>query len=235
MASDFPVVFALYPNVTQLDFTAPLEVFARLPGARVVLASAAGGELALECGMTLARLVPLAAVSECALLCVPGGFGASAAMADAEYLAQLRRLAGMPRYVTSVCTGSLLLGAAGLLQGKRAACHWAARELLPWFGAIPDPARVVRDGSVFSGGGVTAGIDLALAVVAEIGGRDLAEAVQLAIEYAPAPPFDSGRPETARAPVLSVVRQRFEQFWPERVAAAQRAAAALAARTAGGH
>jgi cyclohexyl-isocyanide hydratase len=232
MATDFPVVFALYPDVTQLDFTGPLEVFARLPGARLVLASVRGGELTLDCGISFARLTPLEAVSECALLCVPGGFGTEAAMEDAEYLAQLRRLAAQARYVTSVCTGSLLLGAAGLLKGKRATCHWAFRELLPLFGASAEPARVVRDGRLISGGGVTAGIDMALTVVAEIGGRELAEAVQLAIEYAPAPPFDAGRPELARAEVLAAVRRRFDEHWPERLAAAQRAAAALAGRDA---
>src|SRR5215472_1291428 len=188
MRDDFAVVFALYPEVTQLDFTGPLEVFARLPRARVILASVRGGELTAG-AMTLARLHPLAEVGECALLCVPGGSGCSAAMADAEYLGALRRLAAGARYVTSVCTGSLLLGAAGLLQGRRAACHWAFRDLLPLFGAIPDEARVVRDGRLFTGGGVTAGIDLALTVLAEVAGRDVAEGVQLAIEYAPEPPF----------------------------------------------
>jgi hypothetical protein len=107
-------------------------------------------------------------------------------------------LAANARYLTSVCTGSLLLGAAGLLRGRRAACHWAFRELLPLFGAIPETARVVRDGNIFSGGGVTAGIDMALTVVAEIAGRAFAEAVQLAIEYAPEPPFVGGRPELRR-------------------------------------
>jgi transcriptional regulator GlxA family with amidase domain len=227
MAAEFPVVFALYPRVTQLDFTGPLEVFARLPGAQLVLASVRGGELTLDCGISFAHLRPLAEVRTCALLCVPGGFGTSAAMEDAAYLHELRRLAAQARYVTSVCTGSLLLGAAGLLRGKRAACHWAFRELLPLFGAIADSGRVVRDGNLISGGGVTAGIDMALTVVAEIGGRDLAEAVQLAIEYAPAPPFDSGSPEAARAEILAAVRGRFDSLWPERLAAAQRASATL--------
>jgi transcriptional regulator GlxA family with amidase domain len=225
MASDFPVVFALYPDVTQLDFTGPLEVLARLPQARIVLASATGGELTAS-GMTFANLRPLAQVGECALLCVPGGFGCSAAMEDPEYLRGLRRLATQARYITSVCTGSLLLGAAGLLRGRRATCHWAFRELLALFGAIPDDARVVRDGNVFSGGGVTAGIDLALTLCAEIAGAAHAQAVQLAMEYAPEPPFDAGRPETAPPEIVAAVRERFERVWPERLAAAQRAAQA---------
>jgi len=226
MADDFTVVFALYPEVTQLDFTGPLEVFARLPQARIVLASSRGGELCAG-GLTFARLHPLAQVNECALLCVPGGFGCGPAMEDAEYLEGLRRLAARARYITSVCTGSLLLGAAGLLQGRRAACHWAYRDLLELFGAIPDAGRVVRDGQVFSGGGVTAGIDMALTVTAEVAGEAHAQAVQLAMEYAPEPPFACGRPETAPAAVVSAVRQRFERLAPERRAAAERAARAL--------
>lgn len=232
MAGDFPVVFALYPHLTQLDFTGPLEVLARLPGARIVLAATRGGELTSDCGIAFANVVPIADVEECALLCVPGGFGCSAAMEDAVYLAGLRRLASRARYVTSVCTGSLLLGAAGLLRGRRAACHWAFRELLPLFGAIADPARVVRDGNLVSGGGVTAGIDMALTVVAEIAGAAHAQAVQLAMEYAPEPPFACGRPEHAPPEVVAAVRGRFARIWPERLAAATRAAALQAASPA---
>ena len=225
--SDFPIVFALYPGVTQLDFTGPLEVLARLPGARIVLAATSPGELACGSGVTLAGVQPIAEVRECALLCVPGGFGCTAAMEDRVYLGALRRLAAQARYVTSVCTGSLLLGAAGLLSGRRAACHWAFRELLAQFGARPDPGRVVRDGNVFTGGGVTAGIDLALSVCAEIAGVEHAQAVQLAIEYAPAPPFAAGRPEAAPPQVVATVRQGFERVWSERMAAACRAREAL--------
>jgi transcriptional regulator GlxA family with amidase domain len=227
MSSDFPVVFALYPRITQLDFTGPLEVMARMPGASVVLAASQGGTLVADGGVSFAGVRSFDEVKSCALLCVPGGFGSSVAMEDPVYLAALRRLASQARYVTSVCTGSLLLGAAGLLRGKRAACHWAFRELLPLFGAIPDAARVVRDGNTITGGGVTAGIDMALTVVAEVAGQDVAEAVQLAIEYAPEPPFQAGRPELAPAPVLAAVRGRFERLWPERVVIARRAAAAL--------
>src|SRR3984957_16187430 len=165
MASEFPIVFALYPRITQLDFTGPFEVFSRLPGGRCVLASVAGGTLEVDGGMTFANLVRLADVAECALLCVPGGFGTVAAMENQSYLSELRRLAAQSRYITSVCTGSLLLAAAGLLRGKRAACHWAWRELLSEFGTTPDPGRIVRDGNVVTGGGVTAGIDMAFAVM----------------------------------------------------------------------
>jgi cyclohexyl-isocyanide hydratase len=227
MPEPFPVVFALYRRVTQLDFTGPFEVFTRLPGAQCILASTRGGTVEADGGMTFSGVVRLADVPGCALLCVPGGFGTVDAMRDPEFLAELRRLAAGARYVTSVCTGSLLLGAAGLLDGKRAACHWAWRDLLAPLGAIPDEARVVRDGNVITGGGVTAGIDLALTVAAEIAGHDFAQAVQLTIEYAPAPPFDCGRPERARPEILAAVRARFDAVRAEREAAVRSAPGAL--------
>jgi len=222
MAADCSIVFALYPGVTQLDFTGPAEVLARLPGARCVLASVLGGELESDSKLTFSRLLRLADVPRAELLCVPGGSGSTAAMEDPAYLAELRRLAAGAKYVTSVCTGSLLLAAAGLLRGRRAACHWAFRDLLAPFGVTPDPARVVRDGNVFTGGGVTAGIDLGLAVTAEIAGRDFAEAVQLGLEYAPAPPFDAGRPEQARPEIVQLVEQRFAPLRRGRAAAVAR-------------
>ncbi|HEY4972614.1 MAG TPA: DJ-1/PfpI family protein, partial [Steroidobacteraceae bacterium] len=166
MSDEFRVVFALYPEVTQLDFTGPFEVFARLPHARCLLASLEGGTIRGGGGITFAEVVRLADIADCALLCVPGGFGTIAALEDQRYLCELRRLAASARYVTSVCTGSLLLAAAGLLAGRRAACHWAWRDSLGAFGVSSDPARVVRDGNVITGGGVTAGIDLALTVMA---------------------------------------------------------------------
>ena len=227
MTATFPVVFALFPRVTQLDFTGPVEVFARLPGTRIVLASTEGGQVEADGGITFANVQRLADVSECSLLCVPGGYGTIAAMEDQVYLAALRRLAAQARYVTSVCTGSLLLGAAGLLRGKRAACHWAWSDLLDTFGAIPEKRRVVRDGNVITGGGVTAGIDMALTVLAEIAGEDYAQTVQLAIEYAPAPPFDSGTPDCARPEIVAAARNRLESLGAGRWAAARRAAAAL--------
>ncbi len=229
VSADFPVVFALYPNITQLDFTGPYEVFTRVPGARSILASVAGGTIQAGGGMTFAGVGKLEDIESCALLCVPGGYGTIQAMDDRRYLAELRRLAATARYVTSVCTGSLLLAAAGLLTGKRAACHWAWRDSLAAFGAIPDPARVVRAGNIISGGGVTAGIDMALTVLAEIAGVDHAQTVQLVIEYAPMPPFDSGRPECARPEIVAAARKRLDSVREERDAAVRRAAAALTA------
>lgn len=232
MTADFPVVFALYPRVTQLDFTGPYEVFTRLPGARTILASVAGGTVEADGGMTFSGIRKLADIESCALLCVPGGLGTVQALDDRRYLTEVRRLAGTARYVTSVCTGSLLLAAVGLLTGKRAACHWAWRDSLAAFGATPDPARVVREGNIFTGGGVTAGIDMALTVLAEIAGPDYAQAVQLGIEYAPMPPFDSGRPERARPEILAAARQRADSVRPQRDAAVRRAADALAGQRA---
>jgi cyclohexyl-isocyanide hydratase len=227
MAEAFPVVFALYPRVTQLDFTGPYEVFARLPGAECILASAAGEDIVADGGITFTKVRRLRDIPSCALLCVPGGFGTIEAMGDKEFIAQIQRLATGARYVTSVCTGSLILGAAGLLKGRRATSHWAWRESLSAFGATPDPARVVRDGAVISGGGVTAGIDMALALLAEIAGEDYAQSVQLSIEYAPAPPFNAGRPETAPAHIFAATVKRYDAVRPARDAAVQQAAARL--------
>ncbi len=147
---------------------------------------------------------------------------------DLEFIGQIQRLAGTARYVTSVCTGSLILGAAGLLKGKRAACHWASRDLLALFGAVPDAGRVVRDGTTITGGGVTAGIDFALTVIAELAGVSMAQAIQLAMEYAPAPPFDAGRPETAPSEVVERYRAWIAAKAPQRLAHARLAAQRLA-------
>ena len=229
MSSGLSVVFALYPGITQLDFTGPYEVFARLPHARCLLASVEGRRISVDAGMAFDGVRRLEGIAGCDLLCVPGGFGTIAALEDRRYLGELRRLAQSARYVTSVCTGSLLLAAAGLLTGRHAACHWAWRDALLEFGAIPDEGRVVREGNVFTGGGVTAGIDMALTIVAEIAGTDYAESVQLAIEYAPAPPFDSGRPDRARPEILAAAKRRLDAVRAERDAAVRRAAEALRA------
>lgn len=227
MSQPLTIVFALFPRITQLDFTGPHEVLWRLPQARCVLASSTGGRIQADGGLAF-DTEPLAAVPACDLLLVPGGYGCVAAMEDVRLLAELRRLAQGAQHVASVCTGALVLGAAGLLQGRRSACHWAWRELLPLLpGVRPDPARIVRDGRFWSGGGVTAGIDLALAIAAELQGAEAAQAIQLAIEYAPAPPFDAGRPEQAPPAVVQRMRERLQSMGAERLAAVQRAAARL--------
>jgi len=224
MAQPFRIVFILYPRLTQLDFTGPYEVLARMPGAEVVLASKDGGELRTEMGLTFAGLTKLADVASADLIMIPGGPGQTEAMLDPDFMGEVKRLGESARYLTSVCTGSLILGAAGLLKGKRAGSHWAYRELLANFGATPDDARVVRDGNIVTGGGVTAGIDIALTIVADIAGDDVAKMIQLAIEYAPAPPFDSGRPETAEPKTVAAVQNLFAGFAQQRRAAIERLA-----------
>src|SRR6266849_6570976 len=164
------------------------------------------------------------------LVCVPGGPGTNDTLTDQEILDFLRRTAVSARYVTSVCTGSLTLGAAGLLKGRRAACHWLSRDMLRRFGAEPVAERVVIDGKFISGGGVTAGIDFALKVVEQLHGREMAEAIQLAVEYDPQPPFDTGSPERAPAAIVALVKQRAEATIRERDAAVNRATADLGTR-----
>jgi putative intracellular protease/amidase len=219
-------VFPIYPDITQLDFTGPYQFFSRLPGVKPVAASVEGKSITAD-GLTFSGLAPLEQIDRCDLLCVPGGYGCTVAIEDSRYMSAIQRLAEKTLYLTSVCTGSLILGAAGLLEGKRAACHWAWREFLPLFGAIPDPGRVVRDGNIITGGGVTAGIDFALTLAAELTNPIIAQSVQLGLEYAPAPPFDSGTPDRAPANVLARVRSLMEKGAVARRAALERSATRL--------
>ncbi|MDP3659038.1 DJ-1/PfpI family protein [Phenylobacterium sp.] len=220
------IVFPLYPGVTQLDFTGPHQVFSRLPGAKVTTASIGGQPIEAD-GLVFSSLADLAAVEGCDVLCVPGGLGTSEAMLDEAYMAQIRRLGAGARYLTSVCTGSLILAASGLIRGRRAACHWGWRELLELFGVVPDEGRVVRDGNLFTGGGVTAGLDFAFVVAAELVGEETAQRIQLGLEYAPAPPFDAGRPETAPTAVVEAARKAMAGALDGRRAAAAEAASRL--------
>lgn len=223
----FVIVEAVFPGMTQLDFTGPHTVFSRLPNTETVVASAPGGAVRSDGGLSFGGTARLADVARCDLLFVPGGLAATEAALDEAFMREIVRLSASARYVTSVCTGSLILGAAGLLRGKRAACHWAWRHMLPLFGAIPDDARVVRDGRVITGGGVTAGIDFAFTVAAELAGETVAQAIQLGLEYAPAPPFHAGRPETAPPSVLATVNDANAALLPKRLAQATEAAARL--------
>lgn len=222
MTQPFRIVFILYPRLTQLDFTGPYEVLARVPNTEVIIASKDGGALRTEMGLTFADLAKLTDVASADMIMIPGGPGQTEAMQDAGFMAEVKRLGADAKYITSVCTGSLILAAAGLLSGKRAGSHWAYRELLGAFGAIPDDARVVRDGNAITGGGVTAGIDIALTIAAELAGDDVAKMIQLAIEYAPAPPFNSGRPETAEEKTVAAVKQLFSGFAQQRREAIER-------------
>lgn len=224
----FRILFAIYPGMTQLDFTGPHQFLSRMPGAQTIVASVTGGEVPSE-GLVFAGVRRLAELETCDLICVPGGVNALDAALDENFIAEIQRLAAGARFVTSVCTGSLILGAAGLLKGKRAACHWAWRDFLPLFGAIPDDARVVRDGAIITGGGVTAGIDFALTVLAEIAGEAVAQTLQLGLEYAPAPPFNSGRPERAPPEIVHAFRQLMMPLAARREIQAREAAARLVA------
>jgi cyclohexyl-isocyanide hydratase len=189
--------FALFDNVTQLDLTGPAQVLARLPGAEMIYAAADNAPVATDCGFAIQPTTTREACPPLDILCVPGGYGVAPAMADPAWIGFVTRQAETARYVTSVCTGAFILGAAGLLQGRRATTHWAYHDLLALFGAHPVPDRVVRDGVLITGGGVTAGIDFALTLAAEIAGRDTAEMIAMALEYDPAPPFGAGSPPAA--------------------------------------
>ncbi len=217
----------LFPGVTLLDLVGPLEVFARMPGAEVALLWHDLEPVAADRGV---RLFPTQAFRDCTQLdvvCVPGGPGQIAMMDDAAALAWLRDIAGQCRLVTSVCTGSLVLGAAGLLAGYRATCHWSSIDQLSLLGATPVAQRVVRDRNRITGAGVTSGIDFALTVVAELAGEPAAREIQLQIEYDPQPPFDSGSPRSAAPELVAGAREKIAGFLDRRRQATQRAAARL--------
>jgi len=214
MTQPIGVVIPVYDGVTQLDFTGPHQFLSRSPDLNVRVASL-GGE-AVTADLTFSNLEDLTVIKSCDVLLVPGGGGCINAIENDRFIKEIVRLGATARYLTSVCTGSLILGAAGLITGRRAACHWAWREFLPVFGAIVDEGRIVRDGNILSGGGVTAGIDFVLALIAELRGPRVAEMVQLGLEYAPQPPFDAGRPDTAPAEVLDAVNARTAAAFAER-------------------
>jgi cyclohexyl-isocyanide hydratase len=199
----------LFPKITQLDLTAPLEVLSRLPDAQVSLFWKTREPVMSSSGLGLVPNSTLSDAPQLSVLCVPGGFGVVPLLHDPEVLEFLRRQAAGARYVTAVCTGSLLLGAAGLLEGYRATTHWAYHELLPRCGALPVRERVVVDRNRVTAGGVTAGIDFGLRLAAEMCGEQVARAIQLGLEYDPQPPFDSGSPERAAPELVQAVRERF--------------------------
>jgi cyclohexyl-isocyanide hydratase len=217
----------VFPNVQQLDLTGPYEVFASWPRARVQLVAKTLDPVTSSTGLVLTPNASFADCPQLDVLCVPGGSGVNALMADEETIAFVRRQAEGARFVTSVCTGALVLGAAGLLAGKQATTHWASHHLLETVGALPVRARVVRDGSLMTGGGVTAGIDFALALIGELAGEEVAAAIELNLEYAPAPPFGAGTPETAKPAAVETVRKRMAPIVEERRRLAEAAARLL--------
>jgi cyclohexyl-isocyanide hydratase len=217
--ANFQVGFVIFPELTQLDFTGPLQVLARLPQSTTHIIAKTDAAVPSDCGL---GLVPTCTFANCPpldLICVPGGTsGVVKAIGDAETVAFVRRQAEGAKYVTSVCTGAFILGAAGLLKGRRATTHWAYTDLLPLVGATHQKARVVKDGNLITAGGVTSGIDFGLSVVAEIAGETAARTIQLGIEYDPAPPFDSGHPDRASAEIKSVLSNRYEKARSDLVA-----------------
>jgi cyclohexyl-isocyanide hydratase len=212
----------IFPRLTQLDMTGPYEVLARLPNTKVLLVAHTLDPVTTDRGMQILPTVTFADCPQLDLIMVPGGPGQQDLMEDEEALGFLRRQARGAQYITSVCTGSLVLGAAGLLKGKRATSHWAAIEHLAPLGATPVSERVVVDGNVITGAGVASGIDFALAVAARLEGEEAARQIQLQIEYDPAPPFNSGSPSTASAETLSALRARLAPLNEQRAAVARR-------------
>lgn len=210
MSPAFRIGFILFDNLTQLDFTGPLQVLHRLPNAEVHLAARGLDPVATDCGPFIRPSTTFEECPQLDLICVPGGFGIDDAMRDRALMDFLRHQAEHAQYITSVCTGAFILGAAGLLQGKQATTHWSYHDALTRVGATPVAARVVRDGNLFTGGGVTAGIDFALTIVRELAGDAVAQAIQLGLEYDPAPPVDAGSPDKAPAAIVRLLNQRFE-------------------------
>lgn len=214
--SPITVVFLLFPNVTQLDLTGPAQVLSRLGNATIHLVWKDRDPVATDAGFPLLPTATFSDIQNADILCIPGGVGTLAIMDDILILDWLRSIAASAQWVTSVCTGSLLLGAAGLLDGYRATSHWASHSQLRYFGAIPEKARIVVDRNRVTGGGVTSGIDFALALTAMIRGEAHAKLVQLSIEYDPTPPFNSGTPDTADAETLATYHALAERVAPNR-------------------
>src|SRR3981081_1205542 len=228
MSQPLQIGLVLFPRVTQLDFTGPLQVFSSLSGAKVHLIWKRIEPVASDSVLTLTPTVTFADCPQLDVICVPGGGGTDDMNNDEEMLAFLRQQAEGAKYITSVCTGSLVLGAAGLLKGYRAATHWTAMDFLSAFGAIPTKTRVCIDRNRVTGGGVTAGIDFALTLVSLLHDRRTAEAIQLRLEYKPAPPFNAGSPDPAPPEILALMNEKIAPARQRRHEANARAAARLA-------
>ena len=229
MSTPLQIGLLVFPKVTQLDLTGPVQVFSSVPGAILHLIWKRIEPVQSDSVLVLTPTVTFADCPQLDVICVPGGFGTDELVNDEEVLAFLRKQAERAKFVTSVCTGSLVLGAAGLLRGYRAATHWTAMENLSAFGAIPTEQRVVIDRNRVTGGGVTAGIDFALTLVAKLVDEKTAQAVQLRLEYNPAPPFNAGSPKTAPKEVLALMNERVGPHKARRAEAVARAAARLSA------
>ncbi|MCE3004030.1 MAG: DJ-1/PfpI family protein [Xanthomonadaceae bacterium] len=202
------IAILLYPGFTATDAIGPYEVLSRLPGARTVFVAATPGPVTSDTGFLQVLAEPLSAAPAPAVVVAPGGPTARVPTGDVVVLDWLRAADRTSTWTTSVCTGALLLGAAGLLRGRKASTHWEDRDLLATHGATAVDARYVFDGKVVTAAGVSAGFDMALALAARIAGDRVAQAIQLGIEYDPQPPFDAGSPRTAPPEVLALVRSR---------------------------
>ena len=211
MTNKIHIGFLLYPGATQLDITGPAQVLNLVPAVVIHMLWKTLEPIETDAGFSINPTDTFETCPDLDVVCVGGGIGQAKFMDDEDVLNFLRQQAEGAQYVTSVCTGSLLLGAAGLIDGYKSACHWAYMERLTNFGAIPVPQRIVRDRNRLSGGGVTAGIDFALALVAELVGDKQAQAIQLMLEYSPAPPFNTGSPTTAGPEIEARVRTLLEQ------------------------
>ena len=227
MSAPLQIGLLVFPKVTQLDLTGPVQVFSGVPGAQLHLIWKRIEPVQSDSVLVLTPTTTFAECPQLDVICVPGGFGTDDLLNDEEVLGFLRRQADGAKFVTSVCTGSLVLGAAGLLRGYRAATHWSAMDCLPALGATPTNTRVCIDRNRVTGGGVTAGIDFALTLVSMLLDRATAEAIQLRLEYNPAPPFNSGSPDTAPPEVLAFLKERAASN-ARRSDAINRAAARLA-------
>ena len=225
--SPLSVAFLVFPNVTQLDLTGPAQVLSRLGNTTLNLVWKDTQPVPTDAGFPLLPTATFEEIDQVDILCVPGGFGTVEVMQDEAVLAWLRRTAATAQWVTSVCTGSLVLGAAGLLKGYKSACHWASIDQLAFFGATPMRERIVEDRNRFSGGGVTSGIDFALSLAARIRGEDFARFIQLSIEYDPNPPFDSGSPEKASPELRARYHKMVEAAMPDREATVKAIAESL--------
>jgi len=207
----FHIGFVIFPNLTQLDFAGPLEVLNRLPEAKTHIVAKSLDPVPSDCGLSLLPTTTFRDCCQLDLICVPGGSGVVGVITDRETVDFVRRQAAGARYITSVCTGAFVLGVAGLLKGRRATTHWAYTDLLRLVGATFEKARIVEDRNVITAGGVTSGIDFALHIAAEIAGKETAQAIQLSIEYDPAPPFTSGHPDCVPASVAARVAPRYTE------------------------
>jgi cyclohexyl-isocyanide hydratase len=234
MPAPLQIGLVIFPRVTQLDLTGPVQVFSGVPDAKVHLIWKRIEPVESDSVLVLTRTVTFADCPQLDVICVPGGFGTNDMVNDAEMLDFLRRQAKAASYITSVCTGSLVLGAAGLLQGYRATTHWSAMDLLAAFGATPTKTRVCVDRNRITGGGVTAGIDFALTLVSIMLDRRTAEMIQLGLEYNPAPPFNSGSPDTAPPEILALMQERIAPSRTRRIEAVKRAAARLGSEVRAG-